>query len=235
MAGARAITECDIKKIIALSTLRQVAVIIFTLGIGMPEIALFHLITHALFKALLFICAGNLIDIHHHNQNLRTMGNISSQLPIITASIIIAKLALCGAPFIAGFYSKDLIIESISIIIRRKNIIIIIIFVLATILTTAYSTRFIIYTLLNPVTRPTAQYIYENKTQINSIIPLTVISVLGGAITNWLIITPIIEPNYSTPAKLGALMIIITGIYIGIIRSKSPTTHPLYINYLCSI
>jgi len=71
IAGIRASTECDIKKIIALSTLRQLGVIITRLALGAPNIALFHIITHALFKALLFICAGELIALHGHGQELR--------------------------------------------------------------------------------------------------------------------------------------------------------------------
>lgn len=71
IAGIRATTECDIKKIIALSTLRQLGVIICRLGLGNPTIALFHIITHALFKSLLFICAGVIIANHAHAQELR--------------------------------------------------------------------------------------------------------------------------------------------------------------------
>lgn len=232
IAGASAIAECDIKKIIALSTLRQVALIIFTLRIGIPEIAFFHLITHALFKALLFICAGNLIDIHHHNQNLRTMGNITSQLPVISSAIIISNLALCGMPFLAGFYSKDIIIESITILRRTKNYIVLIIFILATILTTAYSTRFIIYTIMANTVRPAAQYRHESLTQIISIIPLSFMAVTGGAITNWLIIVPTIEPNFRSNLKLGAVSIIIIGISIGLLSFSSTNTSPSILNNL---
>jgi NADH-ubiquinone oxidoreductase chain 5 len=71
MAGLRAITECDIKKIIALSTLRQLGIIIAAIGLGMVTLAYFHIVTHALFKALLFICAGTLINRHIHSQDLR--------------------------------------------------------------------------------------------------------------------------------------------------------------------
>lgn len=157
---------------------------IFTLRLDIPNIAFFHLITHALFKALLFICAGNIIDIHHHSQDLRSIGNITHQLPTISTSISIANLALCGAPFIAGFYSKDLIIESTTIILKEKNIIIMSIFILATILTTAYSTRFSIYVLFSNTARPSAQYSSENLTQIIRIRILTIIAIRGGAITN---------------------------------------------------
>ena len=228
IASASAIAECDIKKIIALSTLSQVAVIIFTLRLGLPVIAFFHLITHALFKALLFICAGNMIDIHHHRQDLRLMGNVTSQLPTITTAVSIANLALCGAPFIAGFYSKDLIIETTTIIVNEKNLIIIIIFIIATVLTTAYSTRFSLYVLLGPSLSPTAQYSSENYTQILSVITLTIIAISGGAITNWIFCAPIVEPNFSSPAKALAPLIISAGIIIGIYRVVSPApTHSI--------
>jgi NADH-ubiquinone oxidoreductase chain 5 len=71
IAGIRASTECDIKKIIALSTLSQLGIIIISISLGRPSFALFHIITHALFKALLFICAGEIIALHAHAQELR--------------------------------------------------------------------------------------------------------------------------------------------------------------------
>ena len=111
MAGLRAIAECDLKKIIALSTLSQLGVIITSLGLGLVSLTLFHLITHALFKALLFLCAGNIIHIHLHAQDLRSVGNLTKQLPLTSSCILIANLSLCGAPFLAGFYSKDIILE----------------------------------------------------------------------------------------------------------------------------
>lgn len=142
ISGLRAITECDIKKIIALSTLRQLSVMIISLAIGAPFIAFFHLITHALFKALLFLAAGRLIHLHSHTQDLRYMGNIQSASPLISSIVIISNTALCGAPFIAGFYSKDLILEFS--LYSPNNIFFVIIFFVATGLTAAYSTRFIL-------------------------------------------------------------------------------------------
>jgi NADH-ubiquinone oxidoreductase chain 5 len=71
MAGLRAMTECDIKKIIALSTLSQLGIIMTSIGLGIVDLAFFHMVTHALFKALLFVCAGTLIHSHIHRQDLR--------------------------------------------------------------------------------------------------------------------------------------------------------------------
>nr|YP_009992500.1 NADH dehydrogenase subunit 5 [Platynereis cf. australis PA-2020]QNN93070.1 NADH dehydrogenase subunit 5 [Platynereis cf. australis PA-2020]QNN93096.1 NADH dehydrogenase subunit 5 [Platynereis cf. australis PA-2020] len=225
MASASAMAECDMKKIIALSTLSQVAVMMFTLSIGMPEIAFFHLITHALFKALLFICAGNMIDIHHHSQDLRLMGNTTAQLPSITAAITIANMALCGAPFMAGFYSKDLIIETTTMLMSEKNTIIMVMFIMATILTTAYSTRFSIYVLMNHTSSPVAQYSSEGKPQTTSIIVLTILAISGGAITNWLFTIPICEPNFSVMAKMTAPMMITSGLILGSFSTLTPKTN----------
>lgn len=142
MAGLAAIAECDIKKVIALSTLRQLGTMAYSLAISMPHLAFFHLITHALFKALLFIAAGTLIHYHDHNQDLRAIGILNSSIPVISTMIVTSSLALCGAPFIAGFYSKDLIIEAQ--ISNTFNYLLIIIFLFATGLTSAYRIRFII-------------------------------------------------------------------------------------------
>lgn len=141
MAGLSAITECDLKKIIALSTLSQLGVIMARLALGYPKLAFFHLITHALFKALLFICAGSIIHFHHHGQDLRTVGNLTNQLPLTIAAILVANMSLCAAPFLSGFYSKDLILELS--VFNPLNYIIIFLFFRATICTAAYSLRLI--------------------------------------------------------------------------------------------
>nr|YP_010147011.1 NADH dehydrogenase subunit 5 [Hediste diversicolor]QQP21533.1 NADH dehydrogenase subunit 5 [Hediste diversicolor] len=234
MASASAMAECDMKKIIALSTLSQVAIMMFTLSLGLPEIAFFHLITHALFKALLFICAGNMIDIHHHSQDLRQMGNVSTQLPVITTAISIANMALCGAPFLAGFYSKDLIIESMTMLMTQKNLIIFLMFVLATILTTAYSARFSMYTMLFPTTSPSSQYSSENMTQIISISVLATLAVMGGAITNWIFTIPSVEPNFSSGMKILAPLMIMLGIMMGVMTVTNKSTAPtILVNSHC--
>lgn len=137
-----AIVECDLKKIIALSTLSQLGVIMASLGLGLPTLAFFHLITHALFKALLFLCGGAIIHLNNHSQDLRRVGMVFHQAPIITTSLLTANLALCGTPFLAGFYSKDVILElSLGL---PTNVVILAIFILATLLTAAYSARMII-------------------------------------------------------------------------------------------
>ncbi|XP_050362963.1 NADH-ubiquinone oxidoreductase chain 5-like, partial [Nymphalis io] len=122
MAGICANYEFDLKKIIAISTLSQLGLIIRILRMGYRDLAFFHLLTHAIFKALLFICAGVIIHIMNNNQDIRLIGGIRLYIPLTSLCINISNLALCGIPFLAGFYSKDLILELVRI--RNLNYII---------------------------------------------------------------------------------------------------------------
>lgn len=140
MAGGSALIELDIKKIIALSTLSQLGVIFFSLGLCQPFLAFFHLVSHAYFKAILFIAAGSIIHRVKDYQDLRKIGGYARNLYRIRMVMLVRNLRLCGLPFISGFYSKDLILEIL--IISDINIIAIIVAILATMLTMAYSCRF---------------------------------------------------------------------------------------------
>lgn len=111
MASLRANLETDLKKVIALSTLSQLGIMVFSLGIGLTLVAFFHLLTHATFKALLFMCAGKVIHERGNTQDGRRMGRLIYGLPFRAACINISNLALCGFPFMAGFYSKDILVE----------------------------------------------------------------------------------------------------------------------------
>jgi len=111
IAGITAIIEIDIKKVIALSTLRQLGIIIMILGSGNPLLSFFHLISHAFFKAMLFMCAGLVIHNIKDYQDIRKIGFSYLNLNYSISIIIVANIRLCGLPFLSGFYSKDLIIE----------------------------------------------------------------------------------------------------------------------------
>lgn len=139
MAALTAILETDIKKIVAYSTLSQLGVIIAALGLGSTQLALFHLLTHAIFKALLFICVGTFIHYHLHRQDLRTIGNLNQHLPLTQAATTISNLALIGTPFLAAFYSKDPIIELTKT--SPTNSLITLLFLTATALTATYTAR----------------------------------------------------------------------------------------------
>jgi NADH-ubiquinone oxidoreductase chain 5 len=111
MAGLGANFEYDLRRIIALSTLRQLGLI--TISIGLPGLAFFHLLTHA-FRALLFVCAGGVIHSMRDSQDIRFMGGLSICMPLTSSRLIVSNFALCGIPFLAGFYSRDFILEMFS-------------------------------------------------------------------------------------------------------------------------
>ncbi len=222
IAGIRATTECDIKKIIALSTLSQLGIIIIRLGIGLPDVALFHIITHALFKALLFICAGSLIANHSHSQELRWIGNLVSQAPVASSCILIANSALCGLPFIAGFYSKDIIIESI--LRCSRNMWILILAFIGVGLTAIYTARFSLSTLWSISRyRPIANI----KESVNTLIPITLISliaVISGAGLSWLLLDNISFNIFPYELKLLPIIATLLGGVIGWLLTKSKST-----------
>ena len=131
--------ENDLKKVIAYSTLRQLGLIIFRISIGLYIFAFFHLLIHALLKALLFLCAGSIIDSNQGIQDLRLFGGIRVRLPLTTACFNLATLALCGIPFVGAFYSKDLILESIFAGVVSSRVLILVLFSIG--LTISYSIR----------------------------------------------------------------------------------------------
>jgi len=111
ISAIRAVYEPDVKKVVALSTLSQLGVIMLAISVGAIRICFFHLVSHALFKALMFLCVGRVIHFSGI-QDLRYLGGFVYRRPIIMAWLIVACLSLIGFPFLAGFYSKDLVIEA---------------------------------------------------------------------------------------------------------------------------
>lgn len=111
--GLLAVTQYDIKRVIAYSTLSQLGYMAVALGASAYDAAIFHLMTHAFFKALLFLAAGSVIIALHHEQDMRKMGSLATRLPITYLTFLIGALALCAIPPFSGFYSKDIIIEAV--------------------------------------------------------------------------------------------------------------------------
>ena len=112
IAGVRACVEMDIKKIVALSTLSQLGVMIVALSLFQKNICFFHLVTHAMFKALLFMCVGAAIHSVYGSQDFRSLRNLGKGIAHPISFLTIANIALLGFPFMAGFYRKDRVIES---------------------------------------------------------------------------------------------------------------------------
>ena len=111
--GFLGIIQNDIKRVVAYSTLSQLGYMTVALGASAYSVAIFHLMTHAFFKALLFLGAGSIIMGMHHDQDIRNMGNLKKYFPVTWITSLVGSLALIGTPFFAGFYSKDSIIEAV--------------------------------------------------------------------------------------------------------------------------
>ena len=184
IAGITAIIEIDIKKIIALSTLRQLGIIILILGLGNPILSFFHLLSHAFFKAILFMCAGMIIHNIKDYQDIRKIGMGYSNLNFCISIILIANISLCGLPFLRGFYSKDLIIEIL--IIKGKNIFLFFFIMFGTILTVLYSCRLRFLVSLNFIKSEPLFLISENSIFIIlGIVFLLPFSIIGGIMILW--------------------------------------------------
>jgi len=184
IAGITAIIEIDIKKIIALSTLRQLGIIILILGLGNPILSFFHLLSHAFFKAILFMCAGMIIHNIKDYQDIRKIGMGYNNLNFCISIILIANISLCGLPFLRGFYSKDLIIEIL--IIKGKNIFLFFFIMFGTILTVLYSCRLRFLVSLNFIKSEPLFLISENSIFIIlGIVFLLPFSIIGGIIILW--------------------------------------------------
>ena len=187
IAGITAIVEIDIKKVIALSTLRQLGIIIIILGMGNPVLSFFHLISHAFFKAILFICAGLTIHRIKDYQDIRKMGFNYININLSVSIIIIANIRLCGLPFLRGFYSKDIIIEIV--IIKGKRFFLFFLLIIGTRLTVIYSCRLNFLISLNFIKVESFYNIRENSNLIIvGIMFLLPLSIIGGLIISWNII-----------------------------------------------
>nr|YP_010177574.1 NADH dehydrogenase subunit 5 [Aporia largeteaui]QST15299.1 NADH dehydrogenase subunit 5 [Aporia largeteaui] len=186
MAGISAIYEFDLKKIIALSTLSQLGLMMSILSMGFSDLAFFHLLTHAMFKALLFMCAGMIIHLLNNNQDIRFMGGLSMYIPMTSLCLNISNLALCGIPFLAGFYSKDLILEMVSM--SNLNLMIFYLYYFSTGLTMFYTIRLLMYLMINEFNLLSIYNLWgEDYIMLKSMLILLIMSVISGSLLSWVI------------------------------------------------
>nr|YP_009442853.1 NADH dehydrogenase subunit 5 [Limenitis sinensium]ATP01328.1 NADH dehydrogenase subunit 5 [Limenitis sinensium] len=186
MAGICANYEFDLKKIIALSTLSQLGLMMSILTMGFYDLAFFHLLTHAMFKALLFMCAGVIIHMMNNNQDIRIMGGVSIYIPLTSLCMNISNLALCGIPFLAGFYSKDMILEMVSM--NNLNLLIFFLYYFSTGLTMFYTVRLLMYLMINDYNLLSIYNLYdEDYIMLKSMFILLFMSLVSGSILSWLI------------------------------------------------
>nr|QHD26838.1 NADH dehydrogenase subunit 5 [Idaea effusaria] len=186
MAGMSANFEFDLKKIIALSTLSQLGLMMSILSMGFSSLAFFHLLTHAMFKALLFMCAGVIIHMMSDIQDIRYMGGISLYIPMTCLCFNVSNMSLCGIPFLSGFYSKDMILELMSF--SNFNFIIFLLFYISTGLTMFYSVRLMMYLMINDFNLLSIYNLYdEDYIMLKSMLVLLLMSVMSGSMLMWLI------------------------------------------------
>nr|UJG45456.1 NADH dehydrogenase subunit 5 [Ceraclea annulicornis] len=186
MSGLSAVCEFDFKKIIALSTLSQLGLMMSTLGMGLKVLSGFHLLTHAFFKALLFLCAGVLIHSFYNFQDIRYMGSFFKYVPIIYSCFIISNLSLMGMFFLSGFYSKDLILEMMSV--GNLNFMIYILFYICILFTVIYSFRLFFMSFLNYNNFFTLMIFHEEDYfMLIGIFVLTSMSIFMGSVLKWLL------------------------------------------------
>nr|AMX22790.1 NADH dehydrogenase subunit 5 [Coptotermes sepangensis] len=186
MAGLGANFEYDLSSIIALSTLSQLGLMIMTISVGLSGLAFFHLLTHALFKALLFMCAGGVIHSMGDSQDIRFMGGMSVYMPFTSSCLMVSNFALCGMPFLAGFYSKDFILEMFSM--SYVNVFGFLLLFVSTGLTVCYSFRLFYFVLCGDFNFVSfCSMVETNYNMVFGMIGLLTLSVLGGSSLMWLI------------------------------------------------
>nr|YP_009489680.1 NADH dehydrogenase subunit 5 [Trogonoptera brookiana]SPP23583.1 NADH dehydrogenase subunit 5 [Trogonoptera brookiana] len=186
MAGISANYEFDLKKIIALSTLSQLGLMMSILSMGLPDLAFFHLLTHAMFKALLFMCAGVIIHMMNDIQDIRYMGGLVYYIPLTSLCLNISNLALCGMPFLAGFYSKDLILDVFSM--SNLNMFIFFLYYISIGLTVFYTIRLLFYLMINDFNLMVIYNLYEEDyIMLKSMFMLLFMSLVVGSSLSWLI------------------------------------------------
>ena len=222
IARVRAFFEIDIKKIVALSTLRQLGVMMSALGAGFYLLGFFHLLSHAFFKALLFIRAGNLIHSSESYQDLRVIGGGIEILPLRTSITLGCSRRLCGVPFISAFYSKEAIIEIL--LIYNMSFYFYTVIIIGVLLTIFYRIRFLTLALSRTRIRNALTLKQDKDYFVNSrILILIVPAVRGGSFigqkiadSSTLFLVPIL-------VKILTIMLLLRGAYIFYIFHQKKT------------
>nr|YP_010350339.1 NADH dehydrogenase subunit 5 [Ixodes woyliei]UOK09768.1 NADH dehydrogenase subunit 5 [Ixodes woyliei] len=236
MAGIGANLEMDFKKIIAFSTLSQLGLIMLVLSMGKVEFAFFHLIMHAIFKSMLFLCAGLVIHNMNGIQDLRYLGNFFCYSPMICGCMGLASLSLFGFPFMGGFYSKDLILEFIYM--KLDNMFFMLLIVISTMLTVFYCLRLLYYVVLKGIMSGVYYKIDLNKKMIFPIFVLSLMVLILGNFLSWCIFTfedLIVLSNFSKMINLFLISFIFMVFFMMYINQMKGFVMGGFFNFLGSM
>nr|AWN56173.1 NADH dehydrogenase subunit 5 [Chinavia impicticornis]AWN56186.1 NADH dehydrogenase subunit 5 [Chinavia ubica] len=233
MSGLAANFEYDLKKIIALSTLSQLGLMMSVLFMGYQVCSYYHMLTHAFFKALMFLCAGLIIHCMNDSQDIRHMGYLINCIPFTCSCFCISNLSLCGFPFLSGFYSKDLALEFMSY--NYTNMYIYILFYLSVGLTVCYSLRLIYFCFKGSNGLLSLSSYSEDNIMLLSLVLLTIFSVTSGSFLMWLIFPYPDFFYFPFLLKVLPLLFILFGVWFGYslsVMSLFDNIFGLSLNYL---
>ncbi len=238
LAATIALKQNDIKKVLAYSTVSQLGLMFLALGVGAYTAGVFHVMTHAFFKALLFLAAGSVIHAMHHEQDITQMGGLRKKLPITHVTFLIGCLAIAGIPPFAGFFSKDEILAAA----HDRSPILYAFSIIASLMTSFYMFRLYFLTFGGSFRGSEKQFSHVHESPMAMTVPLMVLAVLsiaGGWIgipevfvhnAHWLSaflepVIPIFKPHH-TPlshqtelALMGAVVILILGMIVWAYRT----------------
>jgi NADH-quinone oxidoreductase subunit L len=231
MAALMATQQSDIKRILAYSTLSQLGYMVCAVGLSAGDAAMFHLFTHAFFKALLFLGAGAVIHGMHHEQDIWKMGGLRSKMPITSITFLVGTLALMGCPGLSGFYSKDAILVA-----AESHPVICGLGLFTAFLTAFYMTRLMVVVFLNRPTTEAAQHAHEAPLSMS--VPLLVLMVPAiaagwGPVARWFSLGEAHEEAvHSNLVPFTAIGVFVFGLLLGFVLYNQKTRDPIRVTLL---